>query len=99
MPRGAWRENGDVVVEFTDVQGSLSVHGAAGPIGFELCGSDAGSCRFVDARLDGNRVRLRAEAAQATAPVRVRHAWADAPLVNLFDDADLPAGPFEIDIR
>lgn len=97
VPRRAWREDGDVVVEFVDVDGALSAHGAAGPVGFELCGVAADSCRFVDARLDGNRVRLRADAGPA--PVRVRHAWADAPLVNLFDGADLPAGPFEIEIR
>ncbi len=97
VPRRAWREGDTVIVEFADVDGRLMAHGAAGPIGFELCGVAAGSCRFVDARLDGDRVRLRAD--EVPAAVRVRHAWADAPLVNLFDAAGLPAGPFEIEIR
>ena len=97
VPRGARREGGDVVVDFADVEGHLSAHGAAGPVGFELCGAAPGSCRFADAVIDGNGVRLHVE--PGTAPVRVRHAWADAPLVNLFDAADLPAGPFEIDIH
>ncbi|MDR7191380.1 sialate O-acetylesterase [Luteimonas terrae] len=97
VPQQARREGGDVVLTFADVEGGLFVHGAAGPVGFELCGAGADSCRFVDARVEGNRVRLRADAGPT--PVRVRYAWADAPLVNLFDAADLPAGPFEIEIR
>ena len=97
VPQQARREGDDVVVTFVDVEGGLFVHGAAGPVGFELCGAGVDSCRFVDARVEGNRVRLRADAGPT--PVRVRYAWADAPLVNMFDEADLPAGPFEIDIR
>ena len=42
-------------------------------------------------------MRLRADADPT--PVRVRYAWADAPLVNLFDAADQPAGALEIEIR
>jgi sialate O-acetylesterase len=97
VPRRAWRDGETVIVAFADVEGRLVAHGAAGPVGFELCGAEAGSCRFVDARIDGARVRLHV--GDMPAPVRVRHAWADAPLVNLFDAADLPAGPFEIEIQ
>lgn len=97
VPQHARREGGDVVVTFADVDGHLLAHGASGPVGFELCGAAADSCRFVDARLDGHRVRLHVD--DGPAPTRVRHAWADAPLVNLFDAADQPAGPFEIEIR
>ncbi len=97
VPQQARREGDDVVVTFADVEGGLFVHGAAGPVGFELCGAQSDSCRFVDARVEGDRVRLRADAGPT--PVRVRYAWADAPLVNLFDAADQPAGPFEIEIR
>jgi sialate O-acetylesterase len=28
----------------------------------------------------------------------VRYAWADFPVVNVVDDAQLPAGPFELRI-
>ncbi|WP_101925082.1 MULTISPECIES: sialate O-acetylesterase [Luteimonas] len=97
VPQQARREGDDVVVTFADVEGGLFVHGAAGPVGFELCGAGGDGCRFVDARVEGNRVRLRADAGPT--PVRVRYAWADAPLVNLFDAADQPAGPFDIEIH
>ena len=40
-----------MVVTFADVEGGLFVHGAAGPVGFELCGAQSDSCRFVDARV------------------------------------------------
>jgi sialate O-acetylesterase len=29
----------------------------------------------------------------------VRYAWADAPIVNLFGGEDLPAAPFQLDVR
>jgi sialate O-acetylesterase len=97
VPRTARREGGDVVVAFGDVDGSLVALGAEAPIGFELCGPSAGSCRYASAELRGNAVVLRGPAAaQAT---RVRHAWADNPVVTLFDDAGLPAGPFELAIE
>ena len=30
---------------------------------------------------------------------RVRYAWADAPFVNLFGADDLPAAPFQLEVR
>lgn len=95
-PRSARREGDAVVVGFAGIDGGLVVHGAAAPVGFELCGAAAGSCRYADARVQGDTVVLRA--ADVSAPVRVRHAWADSPMVNLFDRAGLPVGPFEIAI-
>lgn len=97
VPASARRDGDAVTVAFDDVTDGLVAYGAGGPIGFELCGAEVGSCRYADATLDGDRVRLRA--ADVPAPMRVRHAWADNPLVNLFDGAGLPAGPFEIEIR
>jgi sialate O-acetylesterase len=97
VPLSARREGDAVVVAFGDVTGGLVAYGARWPIGFELCGSGAGSCRYAMAELRGNAVVLRApDAADAT---RVRHAWADSPVVTLFDGAGLPAGPFEMVIE
>jgi len=94
----AARRDGDAVaVEFADVTGSLVAYGSDAPIGFELCGAGPGTCRYVRAELDGRRVRLHA--ADATGATRVRHAWADSPVVTLFDGAGLPAGPFELQIQ
>ena len=85
-----------VVVAFGDVTSGLVAYGADGPVGFELCGPKAGSCRYADAEIRGSEVILRAPVAQ---PTRVRYGWADSPVVTLFDGAGMPAGPFEIHIQ
>lgn len=93
VPRGIRRGDNTVVIEFADVERALVAYGGNGPIGFELCGDAADSCRYADATVAGNRVTLRAAAAhQAT---RVRYCWADFAICTLFDGAGLPAGPFE----
>lgn len=94
VPQSAKREGEAIVVDFGDVSDGLVAYGADGPIGFELCGEPAGSCRYADAEIRGNQVMLRA--ANAAAATRIRYGWADSPVVTLFDGAGLPAGPFEI---
>jgi sialate O-acetylesterase len=89
VPLSARREGADVVVTLDQ---PAVVYGAARPIGFELC--DA-TCRFVDATVDGVTVRL-VGAAGAT---KVRYAWADSPIINLFGVSGLPATPFELPIQ
>ena len=96
VPSSARRDGDAVVVAFGDVTGELVAFGADGPIGFELCTAQPGSCQYADAEIHGNTVFLHApSAASAT---RVRHCWADGPVCTLFDGAGLPAGPFEIAI-
>ena len=81
------------MVEFGDVGGELVAYSAESPIGFELCGADAGSCQYARAEIRGNRVALQASnAAQAT---RIRYCWADSPVCTLYDADGMPAGPFE----
>jgi sialate O-acetylesterase len=90
----ATRENGDVVVDFGDVDRTLVAYGHESPIGFELCGDAPRSCRFADARIEGAKVALQSSGG---APVtRVRYCWADSPVCTLFDASRLPAGPFEL---
>jgi len=89
------RDGGRIVVRFADVTGTLLTRSAASATAFELCGPSDGSCRFVDARIEGQTVILGDDAAAAT---RVRYCWGDAPICNLYDEADLPAGPFEAPI-
>ena len=50
--------------------------------------------RFVDAVAKGEAVILAVPA--GLTPTRVRYAWADSPIVNLYNRAGLPATPFEI---
>lgn len=94
IPVRATRQ-GDTVT-FEDIQGALVAYGHDAPIGFELCGSERGSCRYADAQIDGHQVLLRAEAGNDI--TRVRYCWADSPICTLYDEAGLPAGPFELRI-
>jgi sialate O-acetylesterase len=98
QPVSAKRAEDGIVVTLGEVEGQLLVVGAADPSGFELCGATQASCRFVRAQLQpGGKVLLTdAVAGQAT---RVRFCWADSPLCNLYDGADLPVGPFEIPVQ
>jgi sialate O-acetylesterase len=93
----ARREGTNVVVTFGDVAQHLIAYGAHGPIGFELCEASARSCRYARARIDGNRVLL--DASDSSAATRVRYCWADSPVCTLFDTAQLPAGPFQIEVQ
>ncbi|MCR6663568.1 MAG: sialate O-acetylesterase [Luteimonas sp.] len=95
VPVSAAREGDAVIVRFGGVGGHLRALGGQAPIGFELCAADAGSCRYATAEIRGHDVLLRAPVVNA---VRVRHGWADGPVVTLFDETGLPAGPFELPI-
>ena len=96
VPRAARRGQDRVVVDFDGVEGALVSLGSARPTGFELCGADEPSCRFVDASVQTDRVILTPGIGPAT---RVRFCWSDAPICNLYDESALPAGPFEIPIH
>ncbi len=93
LVESAAMQGSDVVVRFAGVTGALHAWSAAGPIGFELCGG--GTCRFAEGRVAGDRVILRGDGKPVT---RVRYAFADAPVVNTFDEANLPVVPFEIEL-
>ena len=86
-----------MTVNFGDVTGKLVAYSSAHPIGFELCGSAAGSCRYADAELNSNQVLLRDVAARITL-TRVRYCWSESPVCTLHDESGLPAGPFELRI-
>jgi sialate O-acetylesterase len=95
---GAAREGERVVVSFGDIEKALVTYSAGHAWGFELCGAEQPSCRFVPGVVSGSQVMLDAHAApEAT---RVRFCWGAGPVCNLYDDGPgLPAGPFEIEIR
>lgn len=86
-----------MVVTFGDITQRLIAYGADGPVGFELCGADPGSCRYANAALQADRVVLSAPS--QAAQVRVRYCWANSPVCTLYDESRLPAGPFEIKIE
>ena len=93
---GAARQGSAIVVRFDGVTGALASWSSTQAVGFELCGDAADSCRFASAIAKGAAVEIADDGQPAT---RVRYAWADAPVVNLFDGANLPVSSFEIPIR
>ena len=76
---------------FDHVGGGLEARG--GPLeGFQVAGRDG---KFVSAQasISGNTVLVSSAAVKH--PVRVRYAWAADAQGNLFNDAGLPASPFQ----
>ena len=69
--------------------------GDGGPVkGFAIAGEDR---HFVwaDARIEGETVIVSSPT--VLKPVAVRYGWADNPIVNLYNQAGLPASPFRTD--
>ena len=62
--------------------------------GFAVCGADH-KWVWADAKIDSDSVIVTAPG--IAAPVAARYAWADNPVCNLYNKADLPASPFRTD--
>lgn len=88
--------DGGAVLQFSGVTGALSARGAAQAIGFELCGAAVGSCRYAAGTVSGKDVTLAGDGQPVT---HVRYAWAETPVINLFDEAQLPVGTFDVPVR
>lgn len=100
-PSGPWpveaRYEGSVIrIRVTGADKGLVTYSAAQPIGFEVCGTAPGSCRFAAAALSGDDVLVVTGAGPAD---RVRFCWGDSPICNLYDGTGLPATPFELPVR
>jgi sialate O-acetylesterase len=93
MPVSAVRQGNSVVVTFTK---PLQILSGANANAFELCGAPVGTCRYADARSNGNSIVIAGDGQPA---VRVRYAWADYPVVNLYDQDMLPVPVFEIPVQ
>jgi sialate O-acetylesterase len=85
-----------VEVEFVGVTGALHSWSSSRVTSVELCAETQASCRYADAVADGTKVRIAGDGRPAT---RVRYGWAAAPTTNLYDEAPLPVGPFELPIE
>jgi sialate O-acetylesterase len=93
LPLHARRAGNGVVIRFTKPLQALS---GSRPVGFELCGPASGSCRFADALVNGDAVEIAGDGQPLT---RVRYAWGDYPIVNLYDQDLLPAPVFELPVQ
>ncbi len=94
-PVSARRSGDDIVIAFRDTGGGLATYSSDRAIGFEVCAGTR--CRYAVARVAGDTVVL--PGAGAADVTHVRHAWADAPFVNLYSGADQPVGTFELAIQ
>lgn len=95
----AANRQGDVItIAIGDAQGQLSAQSWGRPGPFMLCseGRAQEDCRFVDAELAGQSIRIAVPAGMTAD--RVRYCWGGYPLCNVYDDANLPLGAFELPI-
>jgi sialate O-acetylesterase len=90
MPVSATRSGDGVLVTFDKPLQTLS---GASAIAFELCGV---TCRYATAVVRGSSVELAGDGQPVT---KVRYAWADYPLVNLYDLDQLPVPVFELPVQ
>ncbi|MFQ5503729.1 MAG: sialate O-acetylesterase, partial [Planctomycetota bacterium] len=89
------RQSGNtIVLEFDHVHGGLATRGSPVLEGFEIAGADR-KFHPAKARIRGDRVLVRSD--KVGKPVAVRYAWADNPVCNLVNEAELPASPFRTD--
>lgn len=86
-------EGGRALISFEHVGGGLVAKGGK-LTGFTIAGDDG---KFVpaEALIEGDRVVVFSS--RVPAPVAVRFGWANYPVVNLWNKADLPASPFRTD--
>jgi sialate O-acetylesterase len=91
----AHRTQAGIIVQLDGITGAL--HSWSGPrvLALELCGETQESCRYADGVVDRSTIRIAEDGRPAT---RVRYGWANAPVTNLYDEAPLPVGPFELAI-
>lgn len=82
-----------VELQFTCADGGLVAKGDALK-GFTIAGADK---KFYPARaiISGNKVIVSSPS--VSKPVAVRYAWANNPVCNLYNKANLPASPFRTD--
>ncbi len=87
-------EGNKIRIFFDHVDGGLTLKGSNRLRGFTIAGADR---KFVwaDAIIDGSTVIVSGP--EVSNPVAVRYAWANNPVCNLYNQANLPASPFRTD--
>ncbi|MDP4240737.1 MAG: sialate O-acetylesterase [Bacteroidota bacterium] len=87
-------EGNTIRIKFKYVEGGLKIRNGEKLTGFEIAGLDH-KFKWADATIVGNDVIVSCPAVEN--PIAVRYAWAENPVCNLFNSADLPASPFRTD--
>jgi len=88
------KKDNKIVLSFDHVGDGLVAKGGEPLKGFSIAGADH---KFVwaDAKIEGDKIVVSSE--KVADPVAARYAWADNPVCNLYNKADLPASPFRTD--
>lgn len=93
--KSAEKNGSKMVLSFDFVNGGWRPFDVNEPIGFAIAGADQ---KFVWAKakmLPDGRIEVWSD--DVADPAAVRYAWADNPVCNLFDQANLPLTPFRTD--
>ncbi|NOR75417.1 MAG: 9-O-acetylesterase [Draconibacterium sp.] len=87
-------EGNKVRIKFTHTNNGLKTKGSNQLKGFAIAGADK---KFVwaEAKIEGDEVVVWST--KVKNPVALRYAWANNPICNLYNGADLPASPFRTD--
>jgi sialate O-acetylesterase len=91
----AFAQGAKMVVSFDHLGGGLVAKD--GPLRGFTISADGKTFVPAQAEITGDTVTVHADG--VTAPVAVRYGWANAPDVNLFNAAGLPASPFRSNVQ
>jgi sialate O-acetylesterase len=92
---GSYRIEGNTIrIKFNHVNGGLRAKNGDSLKGFEIAGLDH-QFHSAEGQIVGNDIVVSCK--QVEHPVAVRYAWADNPICNLYNGANLPASPFRTD--
>ncbi len=89
--RQANAENDAVRVWFDQAASGLKTKSGGALEGFEVAGDDH---HFVDGTARVDEASVLVSSPQVKAPKYVRYGWQNAPVLTLYNSADLPASPF-----
>jgi len=89
------KKNGKLVLYFNHTGGGLIAKGGKPLKGFAVTGED-GKFYWSKAAISGKTVVLKC--IQVQNPIKVRYAWADNPICNLYNKEGLPASPFQANV-
>ncbi|MEY8706540.1 sialate O-acetylesterase [Bacteroides faecichinchillae] len=87
-------EGNKIRINFSHVNGGLKTKNGEKPKGFTIAGLDH-KFHWADAVIEGNSIVVSSP--EVPFPVAVRYAWADYPVCNMYNGADLPMSPFRTD--
>ena len=87
-------EGSKMRLTFSHTAKGLKTSDGAAPKGFTIAGADH-KFRWAKATIDGNTIVVEADGVRN--PIAVRYAWADNPICNMYNTADLPMLPFRTD--